>query len=257
MTRFFISFSLVAQVVQLIQMLGKSNSYVIDQKNLLGRARGISHLYSSPPKNNEENLMPKKKASTDCPPGVRCPDYPSFAYDDSSSYGRRRKTRRVSVGPKRKRGTNIVEPSSSKPGSETALNILENLLPLELDFIISGVRDSNRRTRLLNRRSYTAREPFEQKNMYEPPCLQDLKPPPSSYLEAIWISVPFRIFSFAVPYYSFPYLIGFLDNYVTMQPDQLADITSKFGPGKTTSRVVLTFFLFEDANSSYFPFYSF
>jgi hypothetical protein len=60
---------------------------------------------------------------------------------------------------------------------------------------------------------------------------KDLKPPPSPYIEALWISVPFRVISFALPYFAFPYLIGFLDKGVTMRPDQLSGITSNFGPG--------------------------
>lgn len=209
--------------VQLVQLLLKqSNSYAIQPSNSRKHTRKNSHLYSS--KNNGENAMPKKKNESDCPPNMRCPDYPSFAYDDKLDNGRGRATARVSFEAKRRRRTNLDE-SPPSTSAKSLYDIFSTLSPLE------SVRDSNRRTRLLNQRSYTAREPFEQENINEPPCLQDLKPPPTPYTETLWISLPIRFLSFALPYCAFPYFIRFLDNYVTMKPDQLSEITSKFGPG--------------------------
>ena len=221
--------------VQLVLIAKKSNCYVVDPLISRGHTRGNSYRYLSPSDNNNngENSAPKKKSEPDdCLPYLRrSPDYPSFAeYDDDVGYGRRRATKRISLDPKRK-GSASDKSASPMSASGKLYDAFASSSPLEFDFLVSGVRDSNRRTRLLNRRAYTAREPFEQENIYEPPCLQDLKPPPSSYIESFWISLPFRIASFAIPYLIFPYLIGFLDNYVTMQPNQLADITSKFGPG--------------------------
>eukprot|EP00536_Pseudo-nitzschia_multiseries_P001191 jgi/Psemu1/317516/estExt_fgenesh1_pm.C_140038 len=178
-----------------------------------------------------QNGVPRKKKSR--PAYTRCPDYPSFAYDDDSNSnslspngGRQRPMRRVSIDNDRMYGGDDEGPNS----------FFEKMLKppasaLEFDFLVSGIRDSNRRTRLLNRRSYTAREPFLQKNIQQPPCLQDLKAPSSPFVDVFWISIPFRILSFALSYYSFPYLIRFLDNYVTMKPEQLSGITDKFGPG--------------------------
>ena len=212
---------LVIRLVQLVLIVEKSNCYVVNPRNSRGHARGKLYRCLSASKNNEENATPTKKIGPACP---RYPDYPSFAYDDFLDY-RRRNTRKVSIG------TNSDELSSSKLTSEKLYDAIAPSSGPEFDFLPSVVRDANRRTRLLDRRSYTAREPFEQENIMEPPCLQDLKPPPSPYKEALWISVPFRALSFALPYYIFPYLIGFLDKGVTMKPDQLSGITSNFGPG--------------------------
>ena len=209
--------------VQLVLILEESNGYVVDPRDSCGHTRGKSRRnLSASKKEGEKNETPKGKNKQKCPPYMRCPDYPSLALNDNL-------TKKVSLDNKRQRRTDSDEPLVS--ATEKLYDVLAPSSPLEFDFLISGVRDSNRRTRLLNRRSYTARAPFEQKNINEPPSLNDLKPPPSPYYEALWISVPFRIFSFAIPYYAFPYFILFLDNYVTMKPDQLADITSKFGPG--------------------------
>lgn len=210
-------------LVHLALIVITSDCYVLDPRNSHFHSnRGKSSQILSASKRNGENsvssktkIKPKK-----CPPNTRCPDYPSFALNDSP-------TRRVSFDDKRERRSN----DSNLTTKERLYDVLAPSSPLEFDFLISGVRDSNRRTRLLNRRSYTAREPFEQKYINEPPCLNDLKPPPSPYYESLWISVPYRIFTFAVPYFVFPYLILFFDNYVTMESGNLADITSKFGPG--------------------------
>jgi len=228
---FFLSFAII--LVQLILIVEKSNCYVFDPLKSRRHNREKSYLCSSQSKITGESAIPKKKRKPDYPPNMRCPDYPSFAYDDNLDDGRRRATRKVSFGAKRNRGTNFDKSSSSTPASTRLFNLdfISTSSPFEFDFLVSGVRDFNRQSRLLNRRSYTAREPFEQKNIYEPPCLQDLKPPPSPYIEKIWISVPFRVLSFALPYYMFPYFIRFLENYVTMKPDQLTGITSTFGPG--------------------------
>jgi hypothetical protein len=180
------------------------------------------------PTNNEEKTIPLPWK-----PKARCPDYPSYAtYENTVNRNGRatRKTKKVSFNNEGKEAADLddIESSENMP-----TNIFAKMLnsPLSLDFLVSKITDSNRRTRLLNRRAYTSREPFEQKNIYDPPCLQDLKPPPSPSIEFVWISTPFRLLSFIIPYYAFPFLIKFLDTYVTMEPNQLNDITSKFGPG--------------------------
>ena len=215
------SFSFWAiRLVQLTLLVVKSDCYVVDPRNSHSHIIRTSCWPLSASRRNAENT-PRKKIKQKCPPNTRCPDYPSLAL---------RNRRRVSFDDKRERRNS--DDSVSPPSTTKKLyDVLAPSSPLEFDILVSGVRDSNRKTRLLNRRSYTAREPFEQKYINEPPCLNDLKPPPSPYYESLWISVPFRLISFAVPYFLFPYLILFLDDYVTMQPNQLADITSKFGPG--------------------------
>ena len=208
--------------IQLVHLAVESNCYVVDPRNSRGYERGnlIRHLSAS--KNNIENGIKTKRKSKNSAL-TRCPDYPSLAMNDDL-------TRKVSLDNKKERRRKEDDNESSWVNRKL-YELLATASPLELDILVTGVRDSNRRTRLLNKRSYTAREPFEQEFINEPPTLSDLKPPDFPAYEALWISVPFRIFSFAVPYFSFPYIILFLDNYVTMQPDQLADITSKFGPG--------------------------
>eukprot|EP00537_Pseudo-nitzschia_pungens_P010891 CAMPEP_0172389468 /NCGR_PEP_ID=MMETSP1061-20121228/6356_1 /TAXON_ID=37318 /ORGANISM="Pseudo-nitzschia pungens, Strain cf. pungens" /LENGTH=543 /DNA_ID=CAMNT_0013119637 /DNA_START=11 /DNA_END=1642 /DNA_ORIENTATION=+ len=227
---FVLSANLAAQLLLLPE---KCTCYLIDpriQPQRNGRrgetVRWLSSSSSSSPAENEHNEVSQKKRNR--PAYTRSPDYPSFAYDDEiSGANGRRPTRRVSIDSGRK--------EEIYGGDETSKALFGMLTPpssaLEFDFLVSGIRDSNRRTRLLNRRSYTAREPFLQKNINEPPCLQDLKAPPSPYIDVLWFSIPFRVLSFAIPYYLFPYLIGFLDNYVTMKPEQLSEITEKFAPG--------------------------
>uniref|UniRef100_A0A6V0BZX5 ABC transmembrane type-1 domain-containing protein n=1 Tax=Pseudo-nitzschia australis TaxID=44445 RepID=A0A6V0BZX5_9STRA len=213
--RLFFFFSVVVSA-QLILLAEKCNCYLIDLRiNTSNRIRQQTHRCSSSSDKNGENAIPKRKSR---PPSLRCPDYPYFAYDDN---------KRISFDS---------ELREEMYGDDQTSEVLFGMLTppsaaLEYDFLVSGIRNSNRRTRLLNRRFYTAREPFLQKNINEPPCLQDLKAPPSPVADVIWISIPFRILSLFVPYYSFPYLIGFLDNYVTMKPEQLSGITDKFGPG--------------------------
>eukprot|EP00531_Pseudo-nitzschia_arenysensis_P004227 CAMPEP_0116123984 /NCGR_PEP_ID=MMETSP0329-20121206/5042_1 /TAXON_ID=697910 /ORGANISM="Pseudo-nitzschia arenysensis, Strain B593" /LENGTH=497 /DNA_ID=CAMNT_0003617941 /DNA_START=66 /DNA_END=1559 /DNA_ORIENTATION=- len=221
-----LSISFWAILGHLALIVVTSDCYVVDPRNTHLRNRGKSNqILSASKSNGESNVSSKKKIKPKkCPPNTRCPDYPSFALNDS-------RTKRVSFDDKRERRSNANDSGSPSSTKERLYDALAPSSPLEFDFLVSGVRDSNRRTRLLNRRSYTAREPFEQKYINEPPCLNDLKPPPSPYYESLWISIPFRVFTFALPYFLFPYLILFLDDYVTMEPEKLADITSKFGPG--------------------------
>ena len=165
-------------------------------------------------------------------PKARCPDYPSYAtYENTvNSNGRAtKKTRKVSFNNEGKEDADLQIESSEDIPTNIFASMFDS--PLSLDFLVSKISDSNRRTRLLNRRAYTSKEPFEQQNIYDPPCLQDLKPPPSPSIEFLWISTPFRLLSFVIPYYAFPFLIKYLDHYVTIEPNQLNDITSKFGPG--------------------------
>ena len=163
--RFSFTF-LVIRSVQLVLIAEKSNCYVVNPRNSRGHARGKLYHCLSASKNIEDNVTPKKISGPACP---RYPDYPSFAYDDFLDY-RRRNTRKISIDAKRKRGTNSDELSSLESALTDAITPSSGLGPNS--FLPSVVRDANRRTRLLNRRSYTAREPFEQENIMEPPCLQ-------------------------------------------------------------------------------------
>jgi hypothetical protein len=87
------------------------------------------------------------------------------------------------------------------------------------------------RTRLLKGRSYAKQEPFQLSNIMVPPSLRDLSYPPSSLMRGFWVGLPARILTAVVAYFVFPYLTSFLESFVTMQPEDLDAITSKFGPG--------------------------
>lgn len=98
--------------------------------------------------------------------------------------------------------------------------------------VFTRVDDSARKTRLLNERSYARKEPFEVANIATPPSLADLSPPKASPLDTFWISSPFRIMTFAIAFFSLPLITSFLSSsIVTMVPEQLDEITSKFAPG--------------------------
>lgn len=172
---------------------------------------------------------------------VRCPDYPSFAY-----YGKGKGvTRRVSLidAAKRKEDNDTVDEglvSSStttttpeqlfgKVSSLSSSSMRSSPSFIESDF--NFFRAKAKKRRLLDRRSYASSVPFEKENRYEPPTLDDLKPPPFPFIESIWISTPYRIATFALAYFLFPYVTGFLNSYTTMEPDLLSEIVSKFGPG--------------------------
>mmetsp|Transcript_22367 Transcript_22367/g.62275 ORF Transcript_22367/g.62275 Transcript_22367/m.62275 type:complete len:216 (+) Transcript_22367:130-777(+) len=163
---FVLSANLAAQLLLLPE---KCTCYLIDpriQPQRNGRrgetVRWLWSSSSSSPAENEHNEVSQKKRNR--PAYTRSPDYPSFAYDDEiSGANGRRPTRRVSIDSARK--------EEIYGGDETSKALFGMLTPpssaLEFDFLVSGIRDSNRRTRLLNRRSYTAREPFLQKNINE------------------------------------------------------------------------------------------
>jgi hypothetical protein len=70
--------------------------------------------------------------------------------------------------------------------------------------------------------------------------LADLSPPPPKPLDKLWISSPFRVLTFILAFFSLPIITELLNSYVvTMAPEQLDEITSKFGPGKHLRRSVL------------------
>jgi hypothetical protein len=52
----------------------------------------------------------------------------------------------------------------------------------------------------------------------------------TGWIDSLWISLPARLLTFATAYCSFPFVIQGLNFFVTMQPDQLDEITSKLEP---------------------------
>ena len=63
------------------------------------------------------------------------------------------------------------------------------------------------------------------------PTLKDLSPPQSLSRDTFWMSLPAIISSFAIPCLAFPYLIRWLEDFVTVDANTLGEIASKFGPG--------------------------
>ena len=72
---------------------------------------------------------------------------------------------------------------------------------------------------------------FAAENINVPPSLSDLSYPTQDVPDGFWVTVPARILTAGVAYIIFPYLTMFLDSFVTMPPEDLDEITSKFGPG--------------------------
>jgi len=107
-----------------------------------------------------------------------------------------------------------------------------NDLPLELG---SPIVKFARETRLVKERSYARRDAFESENISSRPTLDDLSPPipqsPENLTSKLWTSASYRIGVLAVAYYSFPPLTRMLERSVTITPDSLNEITSKFAPG--------------------------
>jgi hypothetical protein len=155
----------------------------------------------------------------------RCVDFPSFAYKDQSRYDSTKtqaQTFKVDIGTKNQ---TQLDPDVSLRTAGWS----NPTLPIEWGLL--QITSSATRTRLLNERAYAKTEPFKQENLSKPPTLQDLSPPLSSAVDTFWIGTTARIINLVAPYIAFPYIIRFLDRFVTMPPEQLDDIVSKFGPG--------------------------
>lgn len=112
-----------------------------------------------------------------------------------------------------------------------ARSILGPAFEAQGTFDAESLLPSARQTRLLKERAYARSEPFAAENITVPPSLNDLAARTREPFEGFWISAPARILSFGISYFSFPYLTQFLDNFVTMSPSALDEITSKFAPG--------------------------
>ena len=132
--------------IQLVHLAVESNCYVVDPRNSRGYERGnlIRHLSAS--KNNIENGIKTKRKSKNSAL-TRCPDYPSLAMNDDL-------TRKVSLDNKKERRRKEDDNESSWVNRKL-YELLATASPLELDILVTGVRDSNRRTRLLNKRPTT------------------------------------------------------------------------------------------------------
>ena len=142
----------------------------------------------------------------------RCVDYPSFAYKDQSGFDiskTQAKTFKVDIGTTN--GTQL-DPDISLHNTGWS----NPTLPIEWGLL--QISNAATRTRLLNERAYAKAEPFTQENLSKPPTLQDLSPPLSSDVNIFWIGTTARILNLVVPYFAFPYIVRFLDRFVTMPP---------------------------------------
>ena len=112
---------------------------------------------------------------------------------------------------------------------ESVLDVINDVTPDKWD--VTSMAQSNRRTRLLRDRAYAKPQPFDADNMDNPPGLKDLSPPKRKDGEVFWISNLARLLAFGISYTLFPFITRVLDGFVTMPPEKLDDIASKFGPG--------------------------
>ena len=178
----------------------------------------------------------------------RCVDYPSFTYDARGKYKVMRSD--VSSDPASDVVATFKTPCEDPrtilipdKRPKKTISLFDRIMialtsPDSLGF--SQVSKSAVRTRLLDYRSYAKKEPFEAANIAAPPSLADLSAPSPKPLDKLWISSPFRILTFILAFFSLPIFTELLNSYVvTMAPEKLDEITSKFGPGKHLRRSVL------------------
>ena len=172
--------------------------------------------------------MPSKKSSKKSRKvrRARCVDFPSSAYRKQKQTTRSRPSGRDRGGGRKKSKNKRRErvPSVSlKSRRSQAASILEP------EF--ASIEESAERTRLLESRSYARSDAFLSSEICRPPTLEDLSPPDVKPFDRYWAGAPFRFSVLIAAYFFFPYLTMFLDEFVTMPPNELDEITSKFGPG--------------------------
>jgi hypothetical protein len=156
---------------------------------------------------------------------ARCVDFPSSAYRQKSQPTRSRPRGKNNTKNRKKAKKRERVPSVNlKPRRrQTTASIFEP------EF--ASIEESAERTRLLESRSYARRDAFLSSEICRPPTLEDLSPPDVKPFERYWAGAPFRVSVLIAAYLFFPYLTMFLDEFVTMAPNELDEITSKFGPG--------------------------
>ena len=150
---------------------------------------------------------------------ARCVDFPSSAYRQKSQSTRSRGSGRNNSNKRERVPSVNLRPRRS----QTAASIFEP------EF--ASIEESAERTRLLESRSYARSDAFLSSEICRPPTLEDLSPPDVKPFDRYWAGAPFRLSVLIAAYLFFPYLTMFLDEFVTMPPNELDEITSKFGPG--------------------------
>lgn len=184
------------------------------------------------PKKREQQ-QPKRKRRKNA-------DYPRFTYnskrDTPCTSGKQYRVRFLSSSSSEEQGGGRGSTtSSSRVVSVPQMRTLKKEEPYWKRVLMSsfgptldatGIFDTERilptvkQTRLLNDRAYARMEPFAAENITVPPSLDDLAARTREPFEGFWISTPARILSFAVSYFSFPFLTKLLADVVTMKPEQ-------------------------------------
>lgn len=172
----------------------------------------------------------------------RTVDYPVCFNCDDIPNGKRRRQNVVVRAPSSSEKEQIYRSNSSKDGVAIPKNKNNNVPSSFRDSLSkvfepsfdpdNDVKKKARQTRLLDGRAYALKEPFATENITAPPNLEDLRAAPRGRFEELWIKRPFQFCIFLTAYFIFPYLTKFLEYFVTMEPSQLDDITSKFAPGR-------------------------
>jgi len=196
---------------------------------------------------DQENGRKQEPYSENLSRRKRCVDYPDFAFERNERpkkmikvrYQQQKQATQTDDGNLQQEQENTMDnlqesneksdgglwslwQSPSPGGDNTTLPESEWWWP------IGG---SAKRTRYLDGRSYARAEPFRNENIEKPPQLSDLSPPIASLSKSYWINTPTTLACFGIAYLVFPYIVQFLDHFVTMEPAQLDEITSRFGPG--------------------------
>jgi len=176
----------------------------------------------------------------------RYPDFPSFCFYDSEvasgnilpRLGRRKLGPRLRVKVSSPHG-NGEDSKSVIPADDEDLgddeeeeSYLESLLIPLFGPVEAGLSPLARRKLFLKERSYALPDALSGDNAARPPDLEDVAAfVPRRLFEGFWVSGPAFFLTFGVSYLTFPYLVQGLDFFVTMPPEDLDGITSKFGPG--------------------------
>ena len=165
----------------------------------------------------------------------RRPDYPSFAYlckEDPINNKKSKKYSQNLIKFENKCGKEVVFSPEAGDSNNQPDSWIGNLLrgtPLETAF--NSINESALKTRIRSNRSYAKKDPFLLENIDTPPCSDDLATPAADPAKSFWISPLARLLSFCSAFLAFPYITRVVDSISTMPPEQLDEISSKFGPG--------------------------
>lgn len=189
---------------------------------------------------DESTRAEKPDTSRDPRRRKRSADYPAFSYEttEKKSY----KAQIDEAVAMKYKGCGCENVKFQKPPTVVipqqnieAMGILDQIKLTFLGGFENGVMEqigiSASRTRLLKNRSYSKKDSFMLDSITVPPSLSDLSYPATDTLKGFWVTVPARFLTCIIAYFVFPYITSFVDSFVTLPPEELDEITSKFGPG--------------------------